>query len=68
VIEELTCFGCGEVVPTRYRECCSECGHTWRWGWRLSLADALVWWRLDRRLRIRRPSRVWVCPCCSHDL
>lgn len=46
---------------------------TWRLGgW---LADGwgtpAPWWRLDRlhtRIRIRRPSKIWVCPCCSHDL
>jgi hypothetical protein len=29
------------------------------------------WWRLDRLhtgLKLYRPSKVWVCPCCSHDL
>lgn len=31
------------------------------------------WWRLDRwaalvRQGIRRPSEIWVCPCCAHDL
>lgn len=29
------------------------------------------WWRLDRlhtRIRIQRLSRIWSCPCCSHDL
>lgn len=24
--------------------------------------------RLRDRIRIRRPSRIWVCPCCAHDL
>jgi hypothetical protein len=37
-------------------------------GWGAARAP---WWRLDRLLtglRIRRPGRVWVCPCCAHDL
>jgi len=72
------CWACGRRVPTRYRACCAECGHTWRWKWLLSLHDARRywqmtedgwhWWQVFQRVRPRRPSKVWVCPCCSHDL
>jgi len=32
------------------------------------------WWRLDRWVALlpyvhpRRPSHIWTCPCCAHDL
>jgi hypothetical protein len=75
---DVHCRACGQRVPIPFRMCCAECGHTWRWGWRLSLHDARVywrmtaggwrWWQIAQRIRPRRPSKVWVCPCCSHDL
>jgi hypothetical protein len=39
-----------------------------QYGWG---ADRAPWWRLDRLhtgIRIRRPGKIWVCPCCSHNL
>lgn len=57
---------------------CGECWHAWRWKWQLVLHDARVywqmtkggwrWWQTLQRVSFRRPSRIWVCPCCAHDL
>lgn len=82
--DELHCFACGHPLPYRAAIQCAECAHAWRWGWILSLHDAWVVWKIGRRnnldllmgsrirlrdrIRIRRPSKVWVCPCCAHDL
>lgn len=79
--KDVHCHGCGRDGPRRFAACCGECFHAWRWGWLLSLADARLHWALGqrmgawdepirwwRRIRLRRPSRIYVCPCCSHDL
>lgn len=78
---EPPCQACGREMPKRYRVACAECWHVWRFGWLLSLADARAYWQATRplgpwdldppwyaRIRILRPSKVWVCPCCAHDL
>ena len=75
------CWGCHRDGPKRARAWCGECWHAWRWAWLLSLSDARLSWRLGkplgawdvrlpwwRRIRVRRPSKIWVCPCCAHDL
>lgn len=75
------CWACGRRVAMSYRVCCAECGHTWRWRWMLSVHDAWTWWQLGqkmgdwdfhtpwwRRIKVRRPSAIYACPCCSHDL
>jgi hypothetical protein len=79
------CAFCHKKVSIPFRIHCTECGHTWRWGWQLSLHDARTVWRTTmgyvylprrkefkvhwwRRVRLRHPSKIWVCPCCSHDL
>lgn len=79
------CAACNKEMPVRRRAACYECGHSWRWRWQLSLADARVywglgqcmgasddwcvpWWKPWRRIHIRRPSKIYSCPCCSHDL
>ena len=79
--EEVHCCRCGKDGPRKWSAVCGECFHAWRWGWLLSLHDARTSWRVGRplgpwdhsvpwwrRLRLRRPSRIWVCPCCSHNL
>jgi hypothetical protein len=72
------CAFCHKKVPIPFRIHCAECGHTWRWGWQLSLHDTRRywemtrggwrWWQVLERFSPRRPSNIWVCPCCSHDL
>lgn len=76
------CASCHKPQHQGQGTVCGECYHVWRWRWQLSLHDARVTWRLGgwqwhgdlvadpwwRRIRLRRPSKVWVCPCCSHDL
>lgn len=66
--EGVHCWGCGRDGPRKWSALCGECFHAWRWEWLLSLHDAWLWWKLDRRIRIRRPGKIWVCPCCAHDL
>jgi hypothetical protein len=61
------CWHCHRDGPQQWAMACSECLHAWRWGWMLSLHDARTWWRLDHRLRLRRPGKIWICPACSHD-
>lgn len=78
------CVACGTRLPRRAAVQCGECAHAWRWAWLLSLHDAWMGWdtglvrRWDGRMifdrntfrwpRIRRPSKIRVCPCCAHDL
>lgn len=58
----------------RYWLACGECLHAFRW-------PASMWWanlRKRAQLNLRggrrmwgifeRPSKVWVCPLCAHDL
>lgn len=45
----------------------------WRLGQCVGTSDAyddwcIPWWKPWQRIRLRRPSKIWVCPCCSHDL
>ena len=43
-----------------------QMGPTLNDGW----GNRAPWWRLDRlhtRIHVRRPSKIWSCPCCSHD-
>lgn len=66
--KDVHCWACGRDGPRRHAVACGECFHGWRWRWLLSLHD----WVKCLQLRIwvfpRIPSRVWVCPCCAHDL
>lgn len=45
----------------------------WKW-WKVSRQSRLCLdmgypsLRLWQRIRFRRPSEIWVCPCCAHDL
>lgn len=66
--QDVHCASCGRDGPRRWARVCGECFHAWRWGWLLSLHDMLLWWQMDKRLHIRRSSKIVGCPCCSHDL
>jgi len=78
--QDVHCASCGRDGPHRYAVVCGECFHGWRWRWMLTVHDAWLSWKLGRRsawgpraallerIRIRRPRKIWVCPCCAHDL
>jgi len=69
--DEWHCVACGTPLPRVAAVQCRECAHAWRWGWLLSLHDFRLHLRLSgwRPVRLPRiPSRVWICPCCAHDL
>lgn len=66
--DRLLCFACDKELPTWAAVQCGECAHAWRWRWLLSLHDWVVCLRFRIWVLPRIPSRVWVCPCCMHDL
>jgi hypothetical protein len=66
--EDRHCWSCGRDGPRRWKVACGECFHAWRWGWLLSLHDWIQCLESGIWVLPRIPSRVWVCPCCSHDL
>jgi len=66
--DELHCFACGRPLPRQAAVQCGECAHAWRWGWLLSLHDWVTCLKLRIWVLPHIPSRVWICPCCAHDL
>ncbi len=42
----------------------------WQLGRRVEMWNGTLttWTPLRERIRVRRASRIWVCPCCTHDL